>query len=188
LTCGRYGIEIPGIARHGPKALGAGPLGRACPRAGRGDEIMHSSRKTPTLILAASSLSLCLLVACSRGGAAREPRYRIVKSDPAPLPTHGVPPDKEIEVQLVLQQREVTTRKCYQDVLNQKQDKSFQGTVKLLISLEPSGRATEVRSMGGTLGDREVEECLISAIKTFEFPVLTQAGEVQYEFSFRPAY
>ena len=57
-----------------------------------------------------------------------EPRYTIVKRNETAAPQGGVPPDKEAEIQLVLQQREVSTRKCYQDVLNEKHDRAFQGT------------------------------------------------------------
>ena len=79
-------------------------------------------------------------------------------------------------------------RKCYQDVLNEKHDRTFQGTVKVIITLNQAGQATEVRPAGGTLGNKEVEGCLVDTLKQMEFPKLESAGEVQYEFQFRPAY
>ena len=100
----------------------------------------------------------------------------------------GIPPDKEAEIMLVLQQREVSTRKCYQDVLNEKQDRTFQGSVKVVIALRADGGAQDVRVVGSTLNNKEVEDCLVGTISRFEFPALAQAGEVQYEFRFRPAY
>jgi len=42
--------------------------------------------------------------------------------------------------------------------------------------------------MGGTLTDRQVHDCLVQTIKDFEFPQLATSGEVQYTYSFRPAY
>lgn len=129
------------------------------------------------------------IAACSSSGTVSgEPRYTIVKpGDQAPV-TSGVSPDKEAEIQLVLQQREPSARKCYQDVLNEKHDRAFQGTVKIVIAIEPTGRASSVKVIGGTLGDKDVEECLVATLKDFEFPQLAQAGEVQYEYRFRPAY
>jgi TonB family protein len=137
----------------------------------------------------ALSVGAATLLACA-SSKPREttPQYTIVKGVETAPQTGGIPPDKEAEVQLVLQQREVSTRKCYQDVLNERENKQLEGTVKLIITLDPSGRATDVKPAGGTLGDREVETCLVETIKKFEFPQLTQAGEVQYEFRFRPAY
>jgi hypothetical protein len=88
----------------------------------------------------------------------------------------------------VLQQREVSTRKCYQDVLSEKQDRNFQGTVKVVISLGTDRTARDVKVVGGTLQDAEVTSCLVETIKRFEFPELPQPGEVQSEFTFRPAY
>ena len=117
-----------------------------------------------------------------------EPDYNIIRPNDAPPATGGVPPDKENEINLLLQQREPSARKCYQDVLNEKHDRAFQGTIKVLISIEPSGHASAVKVVGGTLSDGTVQDCLVQTIKEFEFPQLAQAGEVQYEYRFRPAY
>jgi len=133
---------------------------------------------------------LVVLPACasSSGSQSNEPQYNVIKPSDAPPETGGVPPDKENEINLLLQQREPSARKCYQDVLNEKHDRAFQGTVRVLISIQPTGRASEVKVVGGTLTDETVQSCLVQTIKEFEFPQLAQAGEVQYEYRFRPAY
>ena len=41
----------------------------------------------------------------------------------------GIPPDKQAEIQLLLQQRDPSTLKCYNDVLNEKHDRAFKGSV-----------------------------------------------------------
>lgn len=117
-----------------------------------------------------------------------EPQYNIIRPSENNPETGGVPPDKENEIKLLLQQRDSAARKCYQDVLNDKHDRAFQGTVQLIISIEPTGRASKVRVVGGTLNDESVRDCLVEAIKAFEFPQLAQAGDVQYTYQFRPAY
>jgi TonB family protein len=138
-------------------------------------------------VLAASAL-LLVMAACASKSSTGDPRVTVIKpSENAPV-TGGVPPDKEAEIQLLLQQREPSARKCYQDVLNEKHDRAFQGTVKVLIAIDPTGRPTEVKVVGGTLSDRVVQDCLVQTIREFEFPQLAQAGEVQYEYRFRPAY
>jgi hypothetical protein len=136
-------------------------------------------------------LVFLVLPACASSSsttASGEPQYNIVHPSDAPPQTGGVPPDKENEINLLLQQREPSARKCYQDVLNEKHDRAFQGTVKVLISIEPSGHASAVKVVGGTLTDDTVQQCLVETIREFEFPQLAQAGEVQYEYRFRPAY
>jgi hypothetical protein len=134
--------------------------------------------------------TLMVLSACSSTSSQQssEPQYNIIKPSDAPPQTGGVPPDKENEINLLLQQREPSARKCYQDVLNEKHDRAFQGTIKVLIAIEPSGKASQVKVVGGTLNDEAVQECLVQTIKEFEFPQLAQSGEVQYEYRFRPAY
>jgi hypothetical protein len=133
--------------------------------------------------------ALALMVGCShQQSSSGEPQYNIVRPDESAPQTGGVPPDKEAEIQLMLEQREPSARKCYQDVLNEKHDRAFAGKVTVLISLEPTGKATQVKVVGGTLSDASVQECLVQTIREFEFPQLTQAGQVQYTYTFRPAY
>jgi hypothetical protein len=141
-------------------------------------------------ILAALGL-MAVLPACASTGPdqnSSEPQYNITHPNDKPPETGGVPSDKEAEIQLLLQQREPSARKCYEDVLNDKHDRAFQGTVKLMIAIESSGHASAVKVVGGTLNDATVQECLVQTIKEFEFPTLEHPGEVQYEYRFRPAY
>jgi hypothetical protein len=124
----------------------------------------------------------------SSGSQPQEPQYNIIRGNEQAPATGGIPPDKEAEIKLLLQSRETSTRKCYQDVLNEKHDRAFQGSVKLIIALNTGGQATQVKVAGGTLKNSEVEGCLVDTIKQFEFPQLASGGEVQYEYLFRPAY
>ena len=103
----------------------------------------------------------------------------------------GIPPDKEAEVQLLLQQRNPSTLKCYSDVLNDKHDRAFKGTVIVLLSLEPSGsqsKAADVKIIGGTMTDKEVTSCVVDKLKEFDYPEISAAGTMQYVYRFEPAY
>jgi hypothetical protein len=131
---------------------------------------------------------LAVVAACASSSKQSEPQYNIIRPNEQSGATGGIPPDKEAEIQLLLQQREPSARKCYQDVLNEKHDRNFQGTITVLIGIEPSGKASQVKVVGGTLNDKGVQDCLVQTIGEFEFPQLAQAGQVQYEYRFRPAY
>jgi len=102
--------------------------------------------------------------------------------------TGGIPPDKQADVYLVLQQRDASARKCYQDVLNEKHTREFKGTVKIMLSLSTSGTAKNVKVMGGSLNNKDVEDCLIQTVKEFEFPKLDRPGDIQYDYTFEPQY
>jgi hypothetical protein len=104
------------------------------------------------------------------------------------IDTGGIPPDKQSDIYLVLNQRDASARKCYQDVLNEKKTREFKGTVKILLSLTTAGTAKGVQITGGTLKNREVEECLVQTVKEFEFPKLDRPGDLQYEYTFEPQY
>ena len=84
--------------------------------------------------------------------------------------TGGISPDKQAEVQLLLQQRDPSTLRCYQDVLDEKHDRAFKGTVIVLLELEPGRRARPPRSRrhaeqqrGQRLPDREAERVRVPA-------------------------
>jgi hypothetical protein len=131
---------------------------------------------------------ICLaLGACA--STSEETRPVIVRGDDEiKIDTGGIPPDKQADIILVLQQRDASARKCYQDVLNEKHTREFKGTVKILLSLTSAGTARDVKITGGTLKNQEVESCLLSTVKEFEFPKLDRGGDIQYDYTFEPQY
>jgi len=136
-------------------------------------------------VLALTS-SLSLGCASSSGG---EKRVTVVKGPETPAAeVGGIPPDKQAEIQLVLQQRDSATTKCYADVLNEKHDRSFKGHVAVLITVQPDGTASDVKIVSSNLNSQDVTDCLIEKLKTFEYPQLEHAGSMQYVYHFEPAY
>jgi hypothetical protein len=146
---------------------------------------MHARNIALLAVLATGALGACKSAPPARPD---EPQYTIVRPPETAPEAGGIPPEKQVEIQLVLQQRDTLTRKCYQDVLSARKDRAFKGTVMVLIRLGTAGKADEVRAVGGTLGDAEVTRCLVDTVRTFEFPALELPGEVQYTYAFEPAY
>jgi hypothetical protein len=129
-----------------------------------------------------------LAAGCSSTTASGEPRQTVIRPNESAPQTGGIAPDREAEIQLLLQQRTVSIHKCYQDALNARNDRNFAGSVKVVIALGTDGHARDVRIAGGTLPQSEVQPCLVETIRNFEFPTLSQPGDVQSEFQFKPAY
>jgi hypothetical protein len=125
---------------------------------------------------------------CATSNEGGEERVRVVRSDDKPAETGGISPDKQAEIQLLLQQRNPSTLKCYNDVLAEKHDRAFKGHVAVLIALTPSGQASDVSIVNSNLNSKEVTDCLIAKIKEFEFPQLEHGGSMQYVYHFEPAY
>jgi len=142
--------------------------------------------------LAALAVLFAVTSGCAEGSAGGGGGVNVVKNpEPSSSPTSGIPPDKEAEVQLLLQQRNPSTLKCYSDVLNEKHDRAFKGTVIVLLSLEPSGgqsKAADVQVIGGTMTDKEVTSCVIEKLKDFDYPEISAKGTMQYVYRFEPAY
>lgn len=140
-------------------------------------------------MLFAMGSCLALGACASTSGAGDEPVPVVVRGgDEVRIDTGGIPPYKQADIFLVLQQRDASARKCYQDVLNEKKTREFKGTVKILLSLTTAGTTKDVKVMGGTLNNKDVENCLVSTIKEFEFPKLDRPGDLQYVYTFEPQY
>jgi len=153
--------------------------------------------KFSKLMLAAQLAALAILfavttVGCAESSAGSGGGVNVVKNpEEKSASTGGIPPDKEAEVQLLLQQRNPSTLKCYSDVLNEKHDRAFKGTVIVLISLAPNGsqaKVTDVKVIGGTMTDKEVTSCVVDKLKEFDYPEIQAAGTMQYVYRFEPAY
>src|SRR6476660_6130908 len=118
--------------------------------------------------LAALALVSILATGCAESSASGGGGVRVVKNPESSAPTGGIPPDKQAEIQLLLQQRDPSTLKCYQDVLDEKHTRAFKGSVVVEITVEPGAKASDVRVTGGSLNNKEVSDCLIAKLKDFE--------------------
>jgi hypothetical protein len=133
-----------------------------------------------------------LAFGCADETATGEPRVRVVKNADVAPEKGGIAPDKQADIQLMLQQREPSVRKCYNDVLNDGgHDRSFKGTVIVLISLAPGGgnaKVSGVKVITDTLKNDEVTSCVVDRLKDFEYPDIPNPGTMQYSYKFEPAY
>jgi len=141
-------------------------------------------------ILAGLALFSSVALGCAETDAGNTQTVHVVKTQEQSAQTSGISPDKEAEVQLLLQQRDPSTLRCYQDVLDEKHDRAFKGTVIVLLSLEPAGGSAKgtAKVIGGTLNNKDVNDCLVSKLNEFEYPQIAQAGTMQYVYRFEPAY
>ena len=138
-------------------------------------------------IAALALLTTLTVAACAETSDSNERSVRVVPNKEVSAETGGISPDKQAEVQLLLQQRDPSTLRCYQDVLDEKHDRAFKGTVIVLLELTPAGKAT-AKVTGGTLNNKEVSDCLVEKLNGFEYPQVAQTGTMQYVYRFEPAY
>jgi hypothetical protein len=148
--------------------------------------------KTWATTLGLFSLLVAVFAAgCAESSASGGSRTRVVPNPESSASVGGIPPDKEAEIQLFLQQRNPSTLKCYSDVLNEKHTREFKGNVIVVLSLVPDGgqsKASKVEIIGGTMTDKEVTTCLVDKLKEFDFPAIDAKGSMQYVYRFEPAY
>jgi hypothetical protein len=146
-------------------------------------------KRTRNLFGLASALVLGAGVfGCATTDSNNDDRVRVVRNEDKAAETGGISPDKQAEIQLLLQQRNPSTLKCYNDVLSEKHDRAFKGHVAVLLTLTPSGQASDVSIVSSNLNSKEVTDCLIAKLKEFEYPTLEHGGTMQYVYHFEPAY
>ena len=133
-------------------------------------------------------LALAACASTSGAGDGDTPPVVVRGGEDIRIDTGGIPPDKQADVYLVLQQRDASARRCYQDVLNEKHTRQFKGDVTVLLSLNTNGTARAVKVMSSTLNNKDVENCLAATIKEFEFPKVDRPGDIQYVYKFEPQY
>jgi hypothetical protein len=150
------------------------------------------TRMTLGVHLVTLGLWAAMSAGCAEETVTGEQRVRIVKNNEAPPEVGGIPPDKQADIQLMLQQREPSVRKCYNDVLNDgSHDRSFKGTVVVLISLASGGgnaKVTGIKVITDTLKNDDVTSCVVDRLKDFEYPEVANPGTMQYSYKFEPAY
>jgi len=150
--------------------------------------IVALTRRLLGIELAALTLVSTLAAGCAETSASSGGGVRVVKNEESSAPTGGIPPDKQAEIQLLLQQRDPSTLKCYQDVLDEKHTRAFKGSVTVEVTVVPGGKASDVRVTGGSLNNKEVSDCLITKLKDYEYPDVPSSGTMQYVYRFEPAY
>ena len=91
-------------------------------------------------IAALALLTTLTVAACAETSDSNERSVRVVPNKEVSAETVRSPRTKQAEVQLLLQQRDPSTLRCYQDVLDEKHDRAFKGTVIVLLELTPPGR------------------------------------------------
>jgi Na+-translocating ferredoxin:NAD+ oxidoreductase RnfG subunit len=147
------------------------------------------TRMTLGVHLMTLGLLSAMTLGCAEETVTGEQRVHIVKNNEAAPEVGGIAPDKQADIQLMLQQREPSVRKCYNDVLNDgSHDRTFKGIIVLLISLASGGRVTGVKVINDTLKNNEVSSCVVDKLKEFEYPDIPNPGTMQYSYKFEPAY
>jgi len=146
------------------------------------------TRMTLGMNLMVLTLVTALGIGCADETVTGEPRVRVVKNAETPAEVGGIPPDKQADIQLVLQQREPSVRKCYNDILNDgSHDRSFKGTIIVLLTVQPSGKA-RAKVIGGSLNNNDVSSCMAEKLGDFDYPQIPNEGTMQYTYKFEPAY
>jgi len=138
--------------------------------------------------LAGAVLFASATFGCATSEGAGEEHVRVIPNQETKAEEGGIGPERQSDILLVLQNRNPSTAKCYNDVLAEKHDRAFKGNVAVLITIEPNGQASDVKIVNSTLNNKEVHDCLIEKIKGFEFPPGDHRGTIQNVYHFEPAY
>ena len=100
-------------------------------------------------------------------------------SEPAPGTLAAL--DRTI-IQRVIRRSQPQMRRCYEETLTR--DPSAAGRVTVALTIGPSGAVETAAVTSSTIGDAELESCLLARVRSLRFPAAPGVTNVTYPFVF----
>lgn len=96
-----------------------------------------------------------------------------------------VPPDTMDEIQRSFDRRRTAVSRCLSMAVDAKElPKASHGKVTLAVTVEPGGKAGEVKVIRASLESKSLEECVIARVREIQFPSVPQPFPTTYTYGF----
>ena len=117
------------------------------------------------------ALALVLLAGCAgeQQETKRTPARAQTQND-GPGPTGGVSPEQADAIDAAFRRKTSELMTCWQDEYEKTHNRQLQGDVTVGLTVTPSGKPTDVRVLKSSLGNADIEQCVVNTINQWEFP------------------
>ena len=141
-------------------------------------------------LLLVSGIAGLLLAGCG------EPSKPATMRIPPPPPERAAPenqgkaltPEQIEEIQRTVNVGREALKVCYTKELERRGDKDLMGKVRFDIKISPTGRTIAATIGESTLKVPKVHQCMLTAVKTWEFPKHKETYSYTTTVMFDPAY
>jgi TonB family protein len=82
----------------------------------------------------------------------------------------GVTPEQNDAIDAVFRRKAQQLQSCWQDEYERNHNRALQGDVTVGLTVKPSGKPANVRVLKSSLGNPEIEACVVQSVSTWGFP------------------
>jgi TonB family protein len=82
----------------------------------------------------------------------------------------GVTPDQNDAIDALFRRKAQELQSCWQDEYERSHNRQLQGDITVGLTVKPSGKPTGVRILKSSIGNPEVEQCVVKSVSAWGFP------------------
>jgi len=82
----------------------------------------------------------------------------------------GVTPEQNDAIDALFRRKAQELQSCWQDEYERSHNRQLQGDITVGLTVRPSGKPEGVRVLKSSLGNPEVEQCVVKSVSAWAFP------------------
>ena len=135
-----------------------------------------------TIVLGVLALAGC-------GGATQEaPRENTTPATDEGGEAKAIPPEKFEEIDHFFKGKGADLQfACYNPAVD-KTHKKYEGAVTVAVTVEPGGKAADVKLVNSTIGSEDIEQCVLKEARSWDWPDVPAAAPYSGTVTFKPAW
>ena len=109
-------------------------------------------------------------------------------AEPEPVSDDSfIAPEKYDEINLEFKKKRSVVKRCYdRAVESQKLSEKAKGAITVGLTITPNGQPTKVHVAQSTLKNKQVEDCVVETIQSWELPPPGDVCEFSFKYEFEP--
>jgi TonB family protein len=82
----------------------------------------------------------------------------------------GVTPEQNDAIDALFRRKAQQLQSCWQDEYERNHNRKLEGDITVGLTVTPSGKPTGVRVLKSSMGNADVEQCVVQAVSAWGFP------------------
>ena len=116
-------------------------------------------------------LVLVLAAACAEEQPARKQSTTTASEGPAA--GGGVTPEENDAIEAIFKRKTAQLMTCWQDEYERNHNRKLEGDVTIGMTVTTAGKPSDVRVLKSSLGNPQIEGCVVKEISSWGFPEMT---------------
>ena len=82
----------------------------------------------------------------------------------------GVTPEQNDAIDALFRRKAQELQSCWQDEYERSHNRQLQGDITVGLTVTPSGKPTGVRVLKSSMGNADIEQCVVKSVSAWAFP------------------